>query len=133
MTPFEAILAECRDNEHLASSDALTSHFIRERCRVTISECLATVSRRTVAEPIRLYDVIVIDPPWPMQKIEHDVRPNQSRFDYPTMSEDELNALTLPENTNCHVWLWTTDKFMQMAKRLLEHWSLRYIGIFSMA
>jgi N6-adenosine-specific RNA methylase IME4 len=94
---------------------------------------LAILSRRTVADPLGLYDVTVIDPPWSMQKIEHDVRPNQSRFDYPTMSEDELNALTLPENTNCHVWLWTTDKFMQMAKRLLEHWSLRYVGIFSMA
>jgi predicted RNA methylase len=33
------------------------------------------------------YDVIVIDPPWPMQKIERDGRPNQSAFDYPTMGE----------------------------------------------
>jgi MT-A70. len=34
--------------------------------------------------------VIVIDPPWPMKKIERDVAPNQVEFDYPTMSEEEL-------------------------------------------
>ena len=35
-------------------------------------------------------ETIVLDPPWPMAKIERDVRPNQVAFDYPTMSEDEL-------------------------------------------
>jgi hypothetical protein len=33
------------------------------------------------------FGTIVIDPPWPMQKIEREVG-----FDYPTMSEDELRA-----------------------------------------
>lgn len=55
-----------------------------------------------------LYDVIVIDPPWPMEKIERDCRPNQTQsLDYPVMSEDELNEFKLPLADNCHVWLWT--------------------------
>ncbi|NCC37701.1 MAG: hypothetical protein EOM24_37685, partial [Chloroflexia bacterium] len=76
------------------------------------------------------YDVIVIDPPWPMQKIERDVRPNQVEFDYPTMTEDELSALSIPADTDCHVWLWTTHKFMPMAFRLLEAWGLKYVCTF---
>jgi hypothetical protein len=67
------------------------------------------------------YDVIVIDPPWPMAKIERDERPQQIELDYPTMSESELRALQVPCADNCHVWLWTTHKFLPMAFTLLEN------------
>lgn len=76
------------------------------------------------------YDVVVIDPPWPMQKIERDERPNQVNFDYPTMSEAELAALEIPAADNCHMWLWTTHKFMPMAFRLLKEWGFRYVCTF---
>jgi hypothetical protein len=36
------------------------------------------------------FETIVIDPPWPMTKIERDLRPNQAGFSYPTMSDGEL-------------------------------------------
>jgi N6-adenosine-specific RNA methylase IME4 len=43
------------------------------------------------SEPVvDTYGTIVIDPPWEMEKIKRDVRPNQVAFDYPTMTEDEL-------------------------------------------
>lgn len=77
-----------------------------------------------------LYDVVVIDPPWPMKKIDREVRPNQSEFEYPTMDEDELAALSLPCKAHCHVWLWTTHRFLPMAFRLLEAWSLDYVCTF---
>ena len=76
------------------------------------------------------YDVIVIDPPWPMEKIERDVRPNQHGFDYPTMSEDELEAVHLPAADDCHLFLWTTHKFLPMAFRLTECWQFRYVCLF---
>lgn len=78
-----------------------------------------------------VYDVVVLDPPWPMQKIERDERPNQSEFDYPTMSEAELSALEIPTADDCHVWCWTTHKFLPMALRLLDAWGLKYVCTFT--
>ena len=36
------------------------------------------------------YRTIVIDPPWPVQKILRDVRPNQDVFDYPTVTVEDI-------------------------------------------
>ena len=76
------------------------------------------------------YDVIVMDPPWPMQKITRDVRPNQADFDYPTMNEDEIKAMDIPAAPDCHIFIWTTHKFLPMALRCAEHWGFRYICTF---
>ncbi|MFZ3118223.1 MAG: MT-A70 family methyltransferase [Variovorax sp.] len=103
---------------------------IRELKRAEIVERLEDISAREVKAASGLYDVVVIDPPWPMQKIEREVRPNQSEFDYPTMSEDELRALEIPAADDCHVWLWTTHKFLPMAFRLLDAWGLKYVCTF---
>lgn len=73
------------------------------------------------------YDVIVIDPPWPMRKIERDVRPNQESFDYPTMNEDALAKIQLPAARHCHLFCWTTQKFLPMTLRLFEAWGVRYV------
>lgn len=72
------------------------------------------------------YSTIVVDPPWPMAKIERDVRPNQVGFDYPTMNEDELKALHIPAADAAHLYLWTTHKFLPMALRLAEAWGFNY-------
>ena len=45
------------------------------------------------------FDVVVIDPPWPMQKIDRDERPNQAEFDYPIMTIDELAKLPKAKGT----------------------------------
>lgn len=77
------------------------------------------------------YDVIVIDPPWPMQKIERVVAPNQiAELDYPTLDIEELEKLTIPAAADCHVFLWTTQKFLPGAFDLLEVWGLRYVCTF---
>lgn len=75
------------------------------------------------------YGVIVIDPPWQMEKIERDVRPNQVSFDYPTMDEAELAAFGVPSIAapDCHLYCWTTHKHLPMALRLVEAWGFRYV------
>ena len=65
----------------------------REEKREEIIERLENVAAIEAKKTTGVFDVIVIDPPWQMQKIERDVRPNQAEFDYPTMSEEELAAL----------------------------------------
>jgi hypothetical protein len=47
---------------------------------------------KVIPFPVKRYGTIVIDPPWEMEKIKRDVRPNQVAFDYPTMTEAELEA-----------------------------------------
>jgi N6-adenosine-specific RNA methylase IME4 len=92
---------------------------------------IATLRGRETALPDGTYDVVVIDPPWPMEKIERDVHPNQSgMLDYPTMTEAELQALEIPTADDCHVWLWTTHRFLPMAWRLLDCWKLSYVCAF---
>ena len=76
---------------------------------------------------------MVIDPPWPMQKIERDERPNQVGLAYPTMTEEEIAehvGVEAPFADDCHVWLWTTHKFLPMALRLLDRWGLNYVCTF---
>lgn len=91
---------------------------------------LEDVSAREAKELAGEYDVIVIDPPWPMEKIERDVTPEQVAFEYPTMQEDELAAMQLPAADDCHVWVWTTHKFLPMCLRLLDVWGLKYVCTF---
>lgn len=79
------------------------------------------------------FDVVVIDPPWPMQKIDRDVRPNQDAFDYPVMTEEQLAAFWSKElepklKSDAHVFCWTTQRFLRPAIRLIEEaWGLRYM------
>jgi len=78
--------------------------------------------------PVGEYRCIVIDPPWPMQKIERDVRLNQAApLDYYPMSIAEIGELKLPAAADgCHLYLWTTHKFLPDALALAETWGFRY-------
>ena len=103
---------------------------IREVRREEVVEKLNDISAREVKRLEGKYDVIVIDPPWPIQKIEYDVRPNQVVLDYPTMTEDELAGMKMPAADDCHLWLWATHKYLPMALRLLEVWGFKYTCTF---
>lgn len=84
----------------------------------------------TPALPDGTYRAIVIDPPWPVQKIERDVRPNQhSGLDYPTMSLHEIAELPVAELasvTGAHLYLWTTHRQLRMALEIAESWGFTY-------
>ena len=103
---------------------------IKEIKREKVTEQLNTLSIAGAAKTDGLYDVIVLDPPWPMQKIERDCRPNQVEFDYPTLTEEQLAELEIPCADNCHVWIWTTHRFLPMSLRLLNAWNLKYVCTF---
>ncbi len=114
----------------LSRGEMKLSDGIREMKREVIRESLEDVAAVEAKASAGVYDVVVLDPPWPMEKIERDERPNQVEFDYPTMSEVELAALHVPCAEDCHVWVWTTHRFLPMALRLLEAWGLKYVCAF---
>jgi hypothetical protein len=74
-----------------------------------------------------LYDVIVIDPPWPIKKIDREVRPNQIEFDYPTMDIEEIKKIKIPCKEDCHIFIWTTQKFLPITFQVINSWELKYI------
>lgn len=77
------------------------------------------------------FDVIVIDPPWPMKKIVREVSPNQvESLDYPTMSIEEIQNIEIPSSADCHLFLWTTQKFLPESFKILDEWGFKYICVF---
>jgi N6-adenosine-specific RNA methylase IME4 len=106
---------------------------IRAARRVDKLAQLDDLATREVKALAGVYDVVVIDPPWPMEKIERDTRPNQVALDYPTMNDEQIASAVetaAPFAADCHVWLWTTQRFLPMALRLLDRWRLAYICMF---
>jgi N6-adenosine-specific RNA methylase IME4 len=100
----------------------------REAKREEVRERNAYLRANGVELPQGQYACLVVDPPWQMQKIEREERPNQFEFDYPTMTEEELKNFQLPEMAadDCHLYLWTTQKHLPLALRLAEHWGFKY-------
>ncbi len=115
---------------NLLNDDMTISKAIQEIKRKQITEKLNDIATVEAKEVEGVFDVIVVDPPWPMEKIERDVAPNQVEFEYPTMSIDEIKALELPCAEDCHVWLWTTHKYLPVAFEILKAWNLKYVCTF---
>lgn len=116
--------------EQVKSGELPGAAAIREMKREAVVQRLEDIGAKEAKAAAGVYDVIVIDPPWQMEKIERDARPNQSGFDYPTMGEEELSALTIPAADDCHVWVWTTHKHLPMALRLIDAWGFKYVCTF---
>lgn len=95
----------------------------------------ANLAKQPVILPDGIFGTIIIDPPWDMEKIEREVRPNQVAFDYPRMSEEQLIAYGEIVNSRaadeCHLFMWTTHRFLPMALRLIEAWDFRYVLTFT--
>jgi N6-adenosine-specific RNA methylase IME4 len=91
---------------------------------------LTRIAAQSPADISGRFDVIVCDPPWPVEKIERDVAPNQVALDYPTMSLGELAewpGVVDKAEPNCHLWLWTTPKFLPNAIELVKEWGFSYV------
>jgi len=125
-------LADLSDEEfeEIRTGKASIPDVRREVKRKEIIEKLENIETKEVKAIAGLYDVIVIDPPWPMQKIERDERPNQSEFAYPTMTMNQISQIKLPLSDDCHVFLWSTQKFLPNAFLLLDDWRLKYVCAF---
>lgn len=76
------------------------------------------------------YRCIVIDPPWPMDRIVRRVRPAQTAaLAYPTWTLEQIANLPiadLVDPAGCHIYLWVTHRFMPAGLDLLGGWGARY-------
>lgn len=106
----------------------------------TANEAIRAAARQrvpdAVPEPVKAPDgkfsCIVIDPPWPMKKIEREERPNQGvELDYPVMTLEQIaDEALVPVRTlaadDCHIYLWVTHKFLPAGMDLLKAWGFNY-------
>lgn len=88
------------------------------------------LKKKELQPPTGKYDVIVIDPPWKMEKIERDVAPNQIGFDYPVMDINEIKTFELPAEKDCHIFMWTTHKHLPHGFDIFNHWGVKYVCCF---
>jgi N6-adenosine-specific RNA methylase IME4 len=63
-------------------------------------------------------------------KIDRDLYPDQGiGLDYPVMSLDDIEKLPVAERADeagCHLYMWTTHRFLPDALRITEAWGFRY-------
>ena len=77
---------------------------------------------------MKKYQIIVIDPPWQIEKIRKRVRPNQVKMDYPMMSVEDIKRLKIAEiaDSKCVLFLWVIDKYLFYTREILEAWGFKY-------
>jgi len=107
-----------------------TASQIRKEKKEAQSQYQTEQKQKILNQPVPKgkYQTIVIDPPWPMEKIIRDARPNQVTMDYPTMTIQEIVSFKVPTFAadNCHIYLWTTHKFLPVSFHILEEWGFKY-------
>ena len=88
-------------------------------------------STDTVSVVSDSYKTICIDPPWPTEKVTRTERPLQAAkdtgLDYPTMTFEAIRDSKFPFSDQCHIYLWTTQKFLPASFQLFEAWEVKYI------
>ena len=99
----------------------------REAQRQTNAEKIEELA--TPLEAKGLFQTIVIDPPWDWGD-EGDVNQmGRAKPDYHTMPIEEIEKLPVGDiaDSNCHLYLWVTNRSLPKAFRLIESWGFRYI------
>lgn len=86
---------------------------------------------KTPGFPDGPFRTIVIDPPWPVDKIVFDRRPKEREvMDYPTWElsriRDELPVERLADDRGAHIYLWVTHRFLPYGLELFDSWNVRY-------
>lgn len=127
---FDAAIEKAKASGELNPTRVSSAMIRTDKTAKTRTRLNRTASQQP-EKPEGLFDVIVIDPPWPIQKIERDERPNQPKeLDYPTMTLAGIAALPILKDhaaTDCHVFLWTTQRFLKDAFNLFgQCWNVSF-------
>jgi N6-adenosine-specific RNA methylase IME4 len=100
--------------------------------------------REPVQLPVGRYQTICLDPPWDMRRLTLDKFPDQGHaLDYPTLPSFCREGKCLREDCksvqcvvgrvldksaddNCHLYCWTTQRFLPDALALVKSWNFHY-------
>lgn len=109
-----------------AGKELTTDAMLREERRIRRERSVQ--DGEDVPLPDGTFRTIVIDPPWPMQKIDREVRPAQAQSEYKQhrMTLDDIKALDVPAADLCHLYLWTTHKMLPASFDILRAWGFKY-------
>lgn len=79
------------------------------------------------------FQTLLIDPPWPetisgRYKLKKHTRPD--RLPYASMTIAEIESLPVEPllEVGAHVWLWTTNRFLEDGFRILRRWGLKFLA-----
>lgn len=86
------------------------------------------IKQSILTAPQGLFEVIVIDPPWPYGT-EYDSYGRRAANPYPEQSLEQIRNEKLPATDDCVLWLWATHKFMRYSFELLDYWGFRDVAI----
>ena len=78
---------------------------------------------------IKKYQIIYADPPWSISKFSRIVRPLQKEHPYPLMKFEDIKNLEVSkiiDEKGCHLFLWTTHKWLPKAFEVMEKWGFKY-------
>lgn len=89
---------------------------------------------------MKKYKTILIDPPWeysvPVKRKDSRKgrveRPGETMHPpYPMMSIDEISKMQIGglADDNCHLWMWTTNKYLPDSFKLLELWGFKFFHL----
>lgn len=96
--------------------------------KIEIEKIAQRIQNNQIQRPEGLFDVIVVDPPWPYGT-DYDPDGRRAANPYPEMSLEEIKNIQLPASENCVLFLWTTHKFMRYTFDILDAWGFREVAI----
>lgn len=79
--------------------------------------------------PESKFRTVIVDPPWPVKKILRVERLLQEEeLDYTTWTIQQIKEFPIEQvmAEDCHVYLWTTHKFLPAAFEVFEAWGVNY-------
>lgn len=80
------------------------------------------------------YRTILADPPWeqPMSGKwkRREAGKHRPCLPYPTMTLEEIKSLPVSDfaEVGCHLWLWTTNAFLQAGFEVMRAWGFTYLA-----
>lgn len=133
LPPEKQKLVVKKIEEGIAPSKAVTQ--VGREAKEEKREAVRQANREKVAaapEPQKIegvYNTIVIDPPWDWGDEGDGDQFGQARPDYATMSIDEIASLPVNSlaDTNCHLYMWITNRSLPKGFALMEAFGFRYI------